>query len=77
MAGLNWNEFLVIALLALCVLGPICVVLLTQNLLDSADEVAPEHFDFDATAGNSAGKRPTSRKDGGNGGDAPANHHDR
>jgi hypothetical protein len=50
MVGLNWSEFLVIGLLALCVLGPICVVLLTQNFLDSADEVAPEHFDFDPTA---------------------------
>jgi hypothetical protein len=47
MAGINWNEVLVIGLLALCVLGPIVVVLLTQNLLDSAEDIPAEHFDFD------------------------------
>lgn len=46
MAGINWNEVLVVGLLALCVLGPIIVVLLTQNLLKSTEEIPAEHFDF-------------------------------
>ena len=45
---MNWNEILVVGLLALCVLGPIVVVLLTQNLLDSPDDIPAEHFDFDS-----------------------------
>jgi hypothetical protein len=52
MAGLNWDEFLVVGLLALCVLGPIFVVLLTQNLLDTTEDIGAEHFEFDAIAKN-------------------------
>lgn len=47
MSGWNWNEFLVAGLLAVCILGPICVVLLTQNLLDSYNDIGAEHYDFD------------------------------
>ena len=47
MSGWNWNEFLLAGLLAVCILGPICVVLLTQNLLDSYDDIGAEHYDFD------------------------------
>ena len=51
MQDLNWEQFLVIGLLAVCILGPICVVLLTQNLLDSSDDIGREHFEFTETAG--------------------------
>lgn len=47
MSAWNWEDFLVVGLLTLCVLGPICVVLLTQNLLDPIDDLGAEHFDFD------------------------------
>lgn len=47
MSGWDWNEFLLAGLLAVCILGPIGVVLLTQNLLDSYDDIGAEHYDFD------------------------------
>jgi len=64
MQELNWEQFLVIGLLAVCVLGPICVVFLTQNLLDSSDDIGREHFEF-YDAGSSfpnLGKTPASVK---------------
>ena len=60
MGQLDWGEVMIVVLLALCVMGPICVVLLTQNFPDAADDVGPEHFDFDAVKGNApspAGER--------------------
>lgn len=46
MLDLDWEQFLVVGLLAVCILGPICVVFLTQNLLDSSDDIGREHFEF-------------------------------
>jgi hypothetical protein len=51
MATFEWNEFMVTGVLALCVLGPVCVFVLTQKLFDSPDDVASKHFDFEAFAG--------------------------
>ncbi len=51
MSAWNWEDFLVVGLLTLCVLGPICVVLLTQNLLDSTDDLGAEHFNIDDVTG--------------------------
>lgn len=61
MALSGWSEWMVAAAIALCVFGPLCVVLLTQNFLDARDEVAPEHFDFDAARGRSPPPALTSR----------------
>ena len=44
------SELTVTVVLALCVLGPICMELLTRKLFDSADEVRPEHFEFEKIA---------------------------
>ena len=52
--SLQGSEYLVAGLIVVCVVGPICIVLLTQNLLDSADELSGEHFDFDALEKNAA-----------------------
>ena len=60
MGHMDWSELMVAGVIALCVLGPICVVLLTQNLLDSRDDVAPEHFDFDAAKKNPGNAVPTT-----------------
>ena len=46
MLDLDWEQFLVVGLFAVCILGPICVVFLTQNLLDASDDIGREHFDF-------------------------------
>lgn len=64
MPELNWEQFLVIGLLAVCVLGPICVVFLTQNLLDSSDDIGREHFEFSEGAGGfpDLSKTPASVK---------------
>lgn len=51
MLDLNWEQFLVVGLLAVCILGPICVVILTQNLLDSSDDIGSEHFEFTEAPG--------------------------
>ena len=60
MAALEWNEWTVTALLALCVLLPVCVFVLTQKLFESPDDIAAVHFDFDATGGPSAKAAPPS-----------------
>ena len=44
MFGWNWDEILVVGLIAACVLGPICVVLMTQNLMGADEEFEAEHF---------------------------------
>jgi hypothetical protein len=74
MQELNWEQFLVIGLLAVCVLGPICVVFLTQNLLDSSDDIGREHFEFsDAGSGfPDLSKTPASVKPA-----PPVGHDDR
>jgi hypothetical protein len=44
---MSWDDFLIVALFALSVLGPIFVVLLTQNILGPGDEVGAQHYDAD------------------------------
>jgi hypothetical protein len=50
MAALGWDEFTIVALFALCVLGPICVVLLTQNLLGPVDDADQKNVPQDGFA---------------------------
>ena len=76
MTSMNWQDLLIAGVLVLCVLGPNFVVLFTQNLLDAADEIDAEHFDFDAIAQTQAEPGTVSRRvfnpvDG-----VPSNRHD-
>ena len=50
MFGWNWDEIFVVGLIAACVLGPICIVLMTRNLMGADEEFEAEHFDFNAIA---------------------------
>ena len=52
MLDLNWEQFLVVGLFAVCILGPICVVFLTQNMLDASDDIGQEHFEFTEAEGS-------------------------
>ena len=51
MLDLDWEQFLVVGLFAVCILGPICVVFLTQNMLDASDDIGQEHFEFTEAEG--------------------------
>ncbi len=51
---MSWDDFLIVALFALSVLGPIFMVLLTQNILGPSDEVGARHYDADSVNADSA-----------------------
>ncbi len=64
---LNWDEFVVVGLFALSVLGPLCVVLLAESVLDSAADRPFEIFDFDSNSGDFPDGQHSSRAATGSG----------
>jgi hypothetical protein len=52
MDGFAWNEYWIVGLLVICVLGPIAIVLLTQNFFDDPEDVGARHYDFKSLPDN-------------------------
>lgn len=65
MEALSWDEFMIVALFALCVLGPICVVLLTQTMLGPVDDADQQKVAHDGFARRFGERDPAVEAPGG------------